>query len=277
MRTPPPIIVTDLFPPLNNRLLALLRGLSAQDWQRPATPEWNVKDVAAHLLDTTLRRLSICRDKYVSPGSPKLRTDRDLAAFINQANAEWVKAARRLSPPILIELLAVTGRELHQFFVALDPQAPAAFPVSWAGDRASPNWFDIAREYTEKWHHQEQIRNAVGRPGLTSRRFLFPVLDTFMRALPHAYRDLRAPESTLVKIKITGSAGGEWFLLRKSGQWKVFLDAAGSPHATVTLPQDTAWRLFTKGLDRQSAAATMKFHGNSAIAKKILGMICIVA
>ena len=62
--------------------------------------------------------------------------------------------------------------------------------VAWAGDKQSPNWFDIAREYTEKWLHQQHIREAVGQPVLDERRWLFPVLDTFMRALPHVYRDI---------------------------------------------------------------------------------------
>jgi hypothetical protein len=45
----------------------------------------------------------------------------------------------------------------------LDPFAEAIFSVGWAGEEKSLNWFHIAREYTEKWHHQQQIRLAVGQ------------------------------------------------------------------------------------------------------------------
>jgi len=177
MKTPGPIFVTELFPKLNAELQELLGSLDDEDWSRPATGAWSVKDVVgAHLLDTTLRRLAVDRDQYVSPDTPKLETDRDLTNYINQTNAEWVKAARRLSPRLLIELLEKTGQEMYEFFKTLDPYKPAVFPVNWAGEQVSPNWFDIAREYTEKWHHQEQIREAVYRPGLTSREYLFPVL-----------------------------------------------------------------------------------------------------
>ena len=55
------------------------------------------------------------------------------------------------------------------------------FPVSWAGEEESANWFDTAREFTERWHHQQQIRLAVDKPGIMTREFYFPVLDCFMR------------------------------------------------------------------------------------------------
>jgi hypothetical protein len=45
----------------------------------------------------------------------------------------------------------------------------------------------------------------------------------------------------------------------------------------VSIPQDTAWRLFTKAVDPRSAAAKMEFHGNRNVGKQILQMICIVA
>ena len=82
------------------------------------------------------------------------------------------------------------------------------FPVSWAGEARSPVWFDVARELTERWHHQQQIRDAVGADPLTTREFLHPVLDTFMRALPFASRHVTADDGTLWKVEIGGPAGG---------------------------------------------------------------------
>ena len=64
-------------------------------------------------------------------------------------------------------------------------------------------WFDIAREYTERWHHQRQIALAVGRlTPIDSRRLYHPVLDAFLRALPYTYRDVDAPEGTVVAVTI---------------------------------------------------------------------------
>ena len=69
------------------------------------------------------------------------------------------------------------------YFRSLDPIAPG-WEVSWAGPGAAPWWLHIAREYTERWAHQEQIREAVGAGGLHGRRLFAPVLDTFVHALP---------------------------------------------------------------------------------------------
>lgn len=277
MRAPEPILATGLFPPLNSALVSLLRGLNEDDWKHPTScARWSVKDVASHLLDTNLRRLAHHRDGYASPDTPELRSDRDLVDFINQMNDLGVKAARRLSPRLLIDLLENSGQQLFEFFRTLDPFAPAIFPVNWAGESRSLNWFDIAREYTEKWHHQEQIREATSRPALTSREYLFPVLDTFLRALPYAYRSTPAADGTLVRIEVTGTAGGDWFLLRERGQWRLLLDAAEKAAAEVQMSQDVAWKLCTKGLDKLAAEQTMHFSGNRDLGRAVLNLTCIV-
>jgi len=277
MRAPGPIFVTELFPKLNRELISLLRGLAPEDWQRPTTcSKWNVKDVAAHLLDTSLRRLSLNRDAYFGADAPRLETDRDLVNFINEANNRWVQSARHLSPGMLIELLALSEDRLYHFFKTLDPMARALFAVNWAGEKTSPVWFDIAREYTEKWHHQEQIREATGRAGLTSREYLFPVLDTFLRALPYAYRNVAASEGTLLAIEITGEAGGVWFLLRKQEGWQLLLDVSERPGSRVQMPQEIAWKVLTKGISKSAAERSLRVEGDARFGEAFLNMLCIV-
>src|SRR5262249_12474135 len=143
---------------------ALLRSLSADDWQcRTLAPKWNVKEVAAHLLDTQLRKLFLVRDGQTI-AAPEIRSAADLAAFINGLNAEGVKLYSRLGTAQLIDRLESSGAESATFHASLDPFAPAKFGVSWAGEMTSLNWFDTARELTERWHHQQQIRVAVCAP-----------------------------------------------------------------------------------------------------------------
>ena len=277
MKAPQPILTAELFAPLDGELIPLLRGLSPSDWEKPTVCRgWCVKDVAAHLLDTALRRLSIHRDGYWPKAQVDLSTPQKLAAFINQLNARWVEATRPLSPALLTELLESTGAELSRFFVSLDPFARAPFGVSWAGEQESANWFDTAREYTERWHHQQQIRDATGRPPLIERRFLFPVLDTFMRALPYAFRNVNAADGTLWEIRLQGEAGGSWFLLRRAEQWQLGLDAERAA-GVVSLPQDAAWRLFTKGIAAEQAKQQVRSQGPQELADGLLNMLCIVA
>jgi uncharacterized protein (TIGR03083 family) len=279
MKPVEPIFTTDLFCELHDELLSLLKSLSGDDWPKPtAAGAWTVKDIAAHLLDSDIRRISFQRDKLpqVPPEAP-IENYRDLVNFLNQLNTDWVKAARRISPGLLIDFLEVTGRQVCELFKSLDPCAAAIFPVAWAGEETSQNWFDIAREYTEKWHHQQQIRDAVGAPGLTGRKWLFPVLDTFLRGLPHTYRDVVADEGIRILFTVTGEAGGNWTLTREDDNWKLYSGICDDPICAVRMDQDTAWRLLTKGLPRDEAAARIEFTRDATFGAPILGMLAVMA
>jgi hypothetical protein len=107
----------------------------------------------------------------------------DFVAFLDQLNADWVRAARRLSQRVLIGLLEVALPQVADHFESLDPHADAAFAVAWAGEERSEAWFDIGREYTEQWLHQQHLRLATGRPLLREREWMHPVLALFVRAI----------------------------------------------------------------------------------------------
>src|SRR2546425_12443106 len=140
---PLPIVDTrPFFRPLCREIVGLLRTLSPDEWDRPtvAAP-WRVRDVAAHLIDTALRRLSYHRDGRMPPtaiGSGG--TYRTVLAAINDLNATWVHVADRLSPRVLIELYDRVSNDLADFFEGSSLDASALFPVSWAGETASTAW-----------------------------------------------------------------------------------------------------------------------------------------
>lgn len=273
-----PLYITELFPKVDARLIELLRSLDDEDWNRPTVAKlWRVKDVASHLLDGNIRRLSIHRDGYSGDPPGEISSYQDLVDYLNRFNAEWVQAARRISPRILIGLLEETNREVYEFFRTLEPHAPAIFPVAWAGEERSENWFDIARDYTERWHHQQQIRLAVGKPGIMERELYFPVLDAFLRALPHAYRSVEAQNGALLEVEIGGEAGGSWFLERRDGNWRLGRDAERKPDAKVVIGQDIAWRLFTKGISRDEARREMRFAGDEALGRGVLDVLAVMA
>jgi len=273
-----PIFVLDLFPKLDSRLIELLRSLSAGDWERQTiAPLWRVKDVAAHLLDTNLRRLSIVRDRFFGEKPENADSYDGLVAFLNGLNADWVKAFRRVSPAVLIDLLEHTGSQVNELYRQLDPYAEAVLPVAWAGEERSLNWFEAAREYTERWHHQQQIRLAVNKPGIMERELYFPVLDTFMRALPFRYQSVDADEGALIKFRITGDAGGAWFLVRRDGRWELASEPAGRLAAEVEFSQDIAWKIFTKGIAKEAARPQITVTGDRNLGLHVLNVIAVMA
>jgi uncharacterized protein (TIGR03083 family) len=283
MSQPEPIFVSHLFRELHGHLLVLLRSLTPEDWHRPTVcSAWCVKDIASHLLDGDLRRLSIQRDGYAPPDAPcGFDSHEALVAYLTKLNADWTLATRRLSPRNLIRRLETTGEEAADLFESADPFGPATFPVGWAGKSESLMWFDIAREYTERWHHQRQIALAVGRlTPIDSRRLYHPVLDAFLRALPYTYRDVDAPEGTVVAVTIGGEAGGDWFIRKRGDGWTLFDEVAEPPTSRVVIDQSDAWRLFTKRMDRATARArfpAIRIEGDIPLGERALEMVSIMA
>jgi uncharacterized protein (TIGR03083 family) len=275
MKRPAEIIVVERFAPLRSNLLALLTELAEDDWARPtAAPGWSVKDTTAHLLGGDVGILSRRRDSY-GPSSHKLGAYSELVHLVNKLNAEWVAAARRMSPRLLRELLALLGPEVEAYFSSLDLKAIGG-PISWAGPDPAPVWFDVAREFTERWHHQQQIRDATGRPPLYDPYFLSPVFDTFVRALPHNFRHTSASEGTVVRLEISGEAGGSWFLVRTARRWELTLESETEPAIDVILPQDMAWRMFTKGINPETAQASALVRGDASLASSIFRTVSVI-
>jgi uncharacterized protein (TIGR03083 family) len=274
---PGPILVAHLLPEIEAHLLDLLRSLRPEEWQLPTlAPAWTVKDVTAHLLDTQLRRLALCRDGHVPPGAPP-GSPAEVAALVNRLNAEGVAYCARLSPAVLIELMEVASRENAAYLQSLDPFATAPFGVSWAGEDASANWFDVARELTERWHHQQQIREATGRPGILTPRLYGPVLDCFMRGLPHAYRAVAGAPGDTIRFDVVGDCGGTWWLHRTADAWRLVASEHGRIAARTAIPQEIAWRILTKGIGRVEARAAVTIEGDTALGAQVLEMVAIVA
>jgi uncharacterized protein (TIGR03083 family) len=273
---PGPILCAHLLRKVDGRLLELLAGLRPDEWDlETVAPQWRVRDVAAHLLDTVLRKLSLVRDGwFVEPA--EISSPEDLARLVNRLNHEGVTVFRRLSPSILISWMTLACRESAEFHESLDPFAPAVFPVSWAGQDHSLNWFDTARELTERWHHQQQIRHSAGRPGLMIPELYHPVLDCFLRGLPHAYRRVAAAPGTIVRTEVSGECGGVWQIAREPATW-VPAPLTDRWDSRIVIPQEIAWRVFTRGIRREEAEMQVYIEGDRNLGLQVLDLTAIVA
>ena len=262
----PPLDTAPLFADLHAELLTLLRSLEPPDWERPTVVgAWRVRDVAAHLLDGELRTLAAHRDGHPLSAAGPVTTYDDVVALIQRLNAGGVAFGTRLSPRLLTDLLEVTGRWMSGFVTSLDPDAPALFAVAWAGEAESDNRFDTAREYTERWHHQMQIRAAVGTRGrpavLLAPKYLMPLLETSVRVLPHAYRTVRAPEGTTVTLRLASDSPQAWTLRREGAGWRLYRGEPEGPTVQVTSGADTLWRLFFNALPVGDADRSFAVEG----------------
>lgn len=276
MNTPGPILITDRIAVLDQKLVELLETLSPEDWKKQTiAPKWKVEDVVLHLLDGNIRILSIHRDGYfgVPPGT--INSYDDILAYLNQLNADWIKAAKRMSPKLVIDLFKQTNKEIADYLTTIDPYAPALFSVAWAGEERSANWFHWAREYTERWHHQQQIRLAVGKEKeLYKREWYHPHLETSMRALPYHYRNFPGKKDEVLSFEITGEAGGIWYLYNDGNKW-IQAENLTVTENLITIEGEIAWRLFTKGIRKEETS--IKIQGNKQAGEHLLSMLAVMA
>lgn len=276
-----PVAVRDLFPSEREALLLLLADLLPDHWSVPTIcAGWSVKDVALHLLGDDIGLLSRRRDRFAVPQAEGIDfSDWDaLVAFVNRQNGIWVEAARRISPVLLLELLRFTGEATYNYFCSLDLAAPGD-SVNWISADPAPIWLELAREFTERWTHQQHIREALDRPGVMERLYLAPALDTFVRSLPRAYRSVDARGGTVVQCVIEGDAGGVWSLLKGEDRWTLWLATPDDPEpaSTVIIRQVDAWKLFTRGIDKRDLLQAVTFRGDHFLGLPVLDAVSIIA
>ncbi len=272
-----PVDVVDLLPVLDRKLMELLKSLTPEEWEKQTIARlWKVKDVAAHLLDGNIRILSRLRDKYAGEQA-EMHSYQERVTYLNTLNADWIKAMKRVSPAMLILLHEATGQQYYNYYKSLNPFDKAVFSVDWAGEAESKNWMHIAREYTEKFLHQQQIRETVNRPGLMVPAFFYPFIDIFMLALPYTYRNVMAEEGTIVKITVTSNMGGSWYLYRLQDKWELNKRSIATPAAELILDPDTAWKLFSKGVTPAEVKDKISITGDIVLAQIALTMISVMA
>jgi len=272
-----PIDTAPLFAPLHAELIGLLRSLTDDEWLRPTiAPGWRVRDVAAHLLDGDLRHVAAYRDAHFIPLEAPIASAADVSRLVNRLNATGVAYAARLSSRQLVELLELSGGWVIELVNGLPLHGKAIWPVSWAGEDESENWMDVGRQYTERWHHQMQIRDAVGRPLLLQPRWLDPLLDICVRALPVTYRNVSAPAGTTIRLEVEATQPRSWLLAIDGTRWSVIADDGREAACTIQIEADAAWRLLFNALEPDQARAAMRVSGAERLSRPLLGARSVI-
>jgi uncharacterized protein (TIGR03083 family) len=153
----------------------LCAGLTAEQWSAPTEcPGWTVFDNVAHMIGTE-RMLAGEQPSDAGPdvsGSPHVRND------IGKANEQWIGTYRGWDgPKLLDEFRAVTGRRLDALRAMTDEQ--------WSAEGFTPEGPGPYRQFMairvfDCWYHDEDIREALGRPGFLEG----PVADLSLERIP---------------------------------------------------------------------------------------------
>jgi uncharacterized protein (TIGR03083 family) len=201
-----------LFAVERGRLIELLDGLRASDWERPSPcPGWTVLGLCCHLVGDDLGLLARNRDGH--HGTPaSVRSEAEFVVWLDERQAEWVRAARRLSPRLVTDLLRWAEPQLGVMFAGEDLHARTA-SVFWAGADLVPAWLGQARELSEYWIHRQQILQALGRPSDLRADLAGPVLDALRWAYPYRLTKVAAQPGDTVSIMVTGPLARSWHLV----------------------------------------------------------------
>jgi uncharacterized protein (TIGR03083 family) len=250
-----------LFRPISAALVSLLRELPAKSWLNPTVAgSWLVRDVVAHMADGAL-----------PPPPDPIRAEREFASYINAWNAEGVAVYHRYSTRVLTDVYEHASTALADYFESASLEGKGTYGVSWAGEESSDAWFDIAREFSEVWHHQAQVRLAVEAPPLDDPRYLQAVLAVAVRSLPHAYRHFPVKEGTTISVAIPGVSGGLWTLERDENmRWKIWEGSDGHATTRITIEPDVAWRLFFNNIPEKEAPEAIGVEGRLDLARPLL-------
>lgn len=163
-----------------------------------------------------------------------------------------------------VELLAWAAPQVHADVAGIDPDQ-AAEPVSWAAAGLAPAWLDVARELTERWVHQQQLREALGRPGGDGPELVGPVLATFARSLPRSLGGVASPVGGAVRRTVTGRGGASWDVVREAGGWTLYdRVAATEPRVVVATDAGTAWRAYVRGLGPGEVSGRVRGRARSS-------------
>jgi uncharacterized protein (TIGR03083 family) len=218
-------------------LVALAVDMDAADWQQSTDcPGWTVKDIYAHIIGTESMLLGRpTPDVDLPPNLPHVRND------MGRFNETWVLSYSDRSGA---ELLGDLGEVVTERRAALAQKDQAAFDaLAWtpAGEDTYGRYMRI--RVMDQWFHEQDVREAIGRPGHLDGLAPQVVLDEITAAIGYVVgKKAGLPSGTTARIDLKGAMSHRWDV-EVSDKARVVDWMAGEPDLTVTMPGATFCRV----------------------------------
>lgn len=181
----------------------LLGTLTDEQWSAPtALPGWDVSAVVAHVIGT--------EDMLEGNPVPEVDLDEDATGHVRNdigaANERWIRSMAELPPAELLERFdATTARRL----AALREMTQG----EWDAESFTPAGRDTFGRFMQirvfdSWIHEQDIREAVGRPGHGAGQAVVVTLDEIATALGFVIgKRAGVPSGRSLTFELTGSSG----------------------------------------------------------------------
>jgi uncharacterized protein (TIGR03083 family) len=242
-------------------VLDLARGLDDHEWDQPtACPGWSVKDNLVHVIGTEAMLLGRPTPEVDLPDDlPHVRND------IGRFNEQWIEAYRDRTPAEVVadldEVIAARRAELAD----KDQAAFDAESFTPAGTDTYGRFMRI--RVMDMWMHEQDIREAVGRPGHDDGSAAVTALDEMSGAMGFVVgKRAGAPAGSSVRLDLTGSSGRR-IDVEVGERASVVPALDGPPTATLTMPV----LLFTRLAGGRGAdPAGVEVDGDAALGRAVV-------
>jgi uncharacterized protein (TIGR03083 family) len=178
----------------------LLTGLDDAQWSTATgLPGWDVRDVVAHLvgIESMLTGETPPESDVDVTTLPHVRND------LGAVNERWVQALRTAPPASVLARFRELTKTRAEALAAMD-----------AADFEAPSWTPVGQgtlrqllriRLFDSWLHEQDIRDAVGRPGHEAGPCAEAAVDQMLSAVGYVVaKKANAPEGTTVTVTLTG-------------------------------------------------------------------------
>jgi uncharacterized protein (TIGR03083 family) len=245
----------------------LLTGLDGEEWLRPTPlPGWSVQDNVAHIVGTEAM--------LGGEDGPGTEIDRDTSVHVRNDigvfNEQWVEAMRPMAPEaVLARFRELTARRLATLdAMSLDEWDAESFTP--AGKDTFGRFMQI--RVFDCWLHEQDIRDAVGRPGNETGLAVEVTLDEMATALGFVVgKKAGASAGDRVTFALTdGGAVVREFHVEVGERATVVAEMSGPPTLTLTMPVGVMTRRCAGRVGPDDLLDQVAIDGDADLASRIL-------
>ncbi|HZM41802.1 MAG TPA: maleylpyruvate isomerase family mycothiol-dependent enzyme [Acidimicrobiales bacterium] len=217
-------------------IVELAESLAPEDWERTtACPGWTVKDNVAHVIGTEAMLAGRSTPEVELGDLPHVRND------IGRFNELWVERYRPEPAAAVLDDLRGIIAERRAALAAMSRADFDADAMTPAGPASYGRFMRI--RVMDMWMHEQDIREALGRPGHVAGRAPEQSLAEASSALGFVVgKRVAPPPGTTMRIELTGDLAGR-IDIEVTDRARLVEAIAGSPTVAVILPGDRFMRI----------------------------------
>jgi uncharacterized protein (TIGR03083 family) len=250
-----------------DRLDALLGDLDDAEWTKPTSlPGWRVRDVVAHVIGTESMLLGDSAPDIEVAGADHVRND------VGRFNEQWVVSMADRPPT---EVLARFRDRVARRREALRSMDEATWDAEGFTPIGAETYGRFMRIRTfDTWLHEQDVRDAVGRPGGEGGPAAELALEEMVAALGFIVgKKAGAPPGSRVALELTGPAGRSIYVEVPEGEGAraTVVDELSAP-ATVTLclPVSVFAHLAGGRVDPATVGQQVEIAGDTELGTRIV-------